>query len=418
MESLPIVVKGRTTVFSGTADPTEPEATPPTNEPDGLEAKLDLAVLLEDATPTLAAAYIELATAKANLPAAQEAVEEALVAHAEATRRHNQLSDSLALAERQLADAEESVAATADALDQSSKAVGAMAREAMISRGVYDPGLAVVLGNDTVDGAIGEHQAREAIGTARRTAIGQAQQDLGHGRSAVARLTAVTTEVTALQAEAEAALDEATAAKDQAELAKATLDALVEELTELTEKMEAEKLADQLRQQELEAEMRQLQAELAEHYANSDGPGPAWTAGYFGAPLATLNLTSPFGPRIHPVYGDVRTHMGVDYGAACGLPIYSIAAGVVVQSTSTQGYGYRVVVNHGAIGGAVLMSTYNHLESLGAPVGEAVALGSVIGKVGTTGVSTGCHLHFEIQRDGVLVDPLPYLTPGHLDKSV
>jgi len=396
-------------VVAPEADPATPETPAAAELPLGIATESDWSALVEGATPALVGAYLQLAAAQSALPAAEEAVEAAIAAHADAQRRHAQLTDSLATARRQLAELAQ-VAADADqALDQSSQALGAMAREAMTKRGMYDPGFAVVLGKDTVDRAIGEHQAREAIGTARRTAISQAQLTIGLTRGAMTRLAAVEAEVLALQAEAKVALDEAAVAKEQAEQAKDQLDALVAELDALTQKMEAEKRADQARQRQLEEEMQQLQAELAEYYQASDGPGPAWVDGFFGAPLITMNLTSPFGPRIHPIYGDERMHAGVDFGAACGQPVFAIAAGVVVQAKSTDGYGNRVVVNHGPVGGAILMSTYNHLESLMLQVGDPVAMGTVVGTVGTTGTSTGCHLHFEIQRDGSVVDPMPLL---------
>ncbi|MCL2804271.1 MAG: hypothetical protein FWD29_10055, partial [Micrococcales bacterium] len=156
------------------ASPDQQPAPAATALPAGVDTEIDWITLVDGATPALVGAYIQLATAQAALPAAEEAVDAAIAAHAEAQRRHAQLTDSLATARRQLAEMTQLAAAADQTLDESSLALGAMAREAMTKRGTYDPGFAVVLGNDTVDRAIGEHHAREAIGTARRAAISQA----------------------------------------------------------------------------------------------------------------------------------------------------------------------------------------------------------------------------------------------------
>jgi murein DD-endopeptidase MepM/ murein hydrolase activator NlpD len=116
-------------------------------------------------------------------------------------------------------------------------------------------------------------------------------------------------------------------------------------------------------------------------------------------------VSSPYGYRIHPVYGDRRLHTGWDMNAACGAPIYAAASGTVIYSGWKGGYGYANIIDHG--GG---MSTlYGHLSTLGAGYGTEVNAGDVIGPIGTTGVSTGCHLHFEVRINGSPVDPAPYM---------
>ena len=76
---------------------------------------------------------------------------------------------------------------------------------------------------------------------------------------------------------------------------------------------------------------------------------------------------------------------------------------------STRAWGNRVIVDHGTVGSTHLRTTYNHLESIGVGQGSVVLRGQVLGRVGSTGFSTGCHLHLGLERDGQLVDPLPYL---------
>ena len=109
--------------------------------------------------------------------------------------------------------------------------------------------------------------------------------------------------------------------------------------------------------------------------------------------------------RIHPIYGTSRMHNGWDMNAAHGDPIRSIAAGTVIFAGVRGGYGNTIMVDHG--GG--LVTLYAHQSRLGASVGERVSAGEVIGYIGSTGLSTGPHLHFETRVNGNPVDPDRYL---------
>jgi murein DD-endopeptidase MepM/ murein hydrolase activator NlpD len=116
-------------------------------------------------------------------------------------------------------------------------------------------------------------------------------------------------------------------------------------------------------------------------------------------------VSSPYGYRTHPIYGDRRLHTGWDMNGGCGTPIKAAAAGRVFLSGWHGGYGNTIMIDHG--GG---MSTlYAHQSSLGVSYGQQVTAGQVVGWVGTTGVSTGCHLHFEVRTNGTPVDPAPYM---------
>ena len=116
-------------------------------------------------------------------------------------------------------------------------------------------------------------------------------------------------------------------------------------------------------------------------------------------------VSSPFGERDHPLTGERKHHDGVDLAAAQGTPIRSAAEGVVSFAGERNGYGNVVIVDHA--GG--LQTLYAHQSRMGVAEGERVARGQVIGAVGSTGHSTGPHLHFEVRQGGKAVDPLPYL---------
>ncbi|MGO1383720.1 MAG: peptidoglycan DD-metalloendopeptidase family protein [Arachnia sp.] len=119
-----------------------------------------------------------------------------------------------------------------------------------------------------------------------------------------------------------------------------------------------------------------------------------------GLPVAG-RISSRFGMRKHPVTGVWKLHDGTDIAAACGTPVQSVWAGTVVSASFHSAYGYRIVVEHDG-----LRSAYAHMESFSATRGDTVMPGQQLGRVGSTGLSTGCHLHWMVWRGGSLIDPL------------
>ena len=116
-------------------------------------------------------------------------------------------------------------------------------------------------------------------------------------------------------------------------------------------------------------------------------------------------VTSGFGSRTHPIYGGERLHAGIDFRAPTGTPIRAAADGVVVYAGWRGGYGNAVIIDHGGS----LATLSGHLSGINVATGQAVATGQVIGAAGSTGGSTGPHLHFEVRVDGVPVDPWTHL---------
>jgi murein DD-endopeptidase MepM/ murein hydrolase activator NlpD len=116
-------------------------------------------------------------------------------------------------------------------------------------------------------------------------------------------------------------------------------------------------------------------------------------------------ISSGFGPRIHPVYGNARQHNGLDMAGSAGDPITACRAGTVVIAGAQGGYGNAVVIDHG--GG--MATLYAHQSRLAVQVGQQVDAGAVIGFVGSTGLSTGPHLHFEVRMLGTPIDAALYL---------
>jgi murein DD-endopeptidase MepM/ murein hydrolase activator NlpD len=137
--------------------------------------------------------------------------------------------------------------------------------------------------------------------------------------------------------------------------------------------------------------------------------GSTSSGGYLSWPLTGASITSPYGMRMHPILHVYKLHDGTDFGAACGTPLYAASDGQVVEAYYDGAYGNRVLMANGTVGGVSLSTSYNHLTSDTVQVGQSVKRGQLIGYVGTTGYSTGCHLHFMVYRNGVTTDPMNWL---------
>jgi murein DD-endopeptidase MepM/ murein hydrolase activator NlpD len=144
----------------------------------------------------------------------------------------------------------------------------------------------------------------------------------------------------------------------------------------------------------------------AEGTAGSDLPPGAISSKGWARPAAGY-ISSNFGYRTHPIYNTVRLHAGTDLAGGCGIPIYAARGGQVVYAGWNGGYGNFILINHG--GG--ITTGYAHIATGKTFVryGEQVSTGTHIANVGSTGGSTGCHLHFEVRDDGRAINPVPFM---------
>jgi murein DD-endopeptidase MepM/ murein hydrolase activator NlpD len=124
-------------------------------------------------------------------------------------------------------------------------------------------------------------------------------------------------------------------------------------------------------------------------------------------PVAPVVVTSPYGERTHPIRGEPQFHSGIDLAADEEQPVYAAEAGTVVYAGWNGGYGREVELQHDAN----TFTRYGHLDVLAVPSGALVKKGQLIGLAGMTGMATGPHLHFEVRRDSVPLDPEVVLKP-------
>lgn len=122
-------------------------------------------------------------------------------------------------------------------------------------------------------------------------------------------------------------------------------------------------------------------------------------------PVENLRTTSGFGPRRAPMRGASRNHKGIDFAGPIGTPIYATADGLIGRAKWVRGYGKFIEIEHGN----ELQTRYAHLSAMNVRYGQRVKKGDVIGYMGSTGNSTGSHLHYEVRIAGIAVNPLAFL---------
>jgi murein DD-endopeptidase MepM/ murein hydrolase activator NlpD len=183
------------------------------------------------------------------------------------------------------------------------------------------------------------------------------------------------------------------------------LDGLEEDRTALEQKIaSAEEVIGRLEKQEDELEKKSAQLEKEIKKLTAKSSAVTYSGGSMKWPLPGYNsISSAYGNRVHPVYKTIRKHTGIDIGAARGVNIVAAKGGTVISAGWQGGYGNAVIIDHG--GGVTTL--YGHCSKLLVKSGDKVKEGAAIAKVGSTGVSTGNHLHFEVRVKGAPVNPIP-----------
>ncbi|MEY2978028.1 MAG: murein hydrolase activator EnvC family protein [Prochlorotrichaceae cyanobacterium] len=174
----------------------------------------------------------------------------------------------------------------------------------------------------------------------------------------------------------------------------------------LADRLNSDRLALDAALSRLEQDSSSIGQLIRDRRANRTRPIPPVLGGGSGRLRYPVYgpISSEFGWRVHPISGTERLHAGIDFAVDYGTPITAAADGAVIFSGWYGGYGYAVILDHG--GG--ITTLYAHSDELLVSEGSWVTQGTIVAKVGSTGYSTGPHLHFEVRRDGEPVDPRPY----------
>lgn len=381
-------------------------------------------------TQALQAAQAKLETAQALLDATRRELGDARLAN-------DQLAAALAEQQRLLADAKAATARAQQDVENQQALMARAAREAYQEQTDLT-GIGVVLGSRTQ----AEIQQRVQWETTIFSTTAKRMDEL---TAAQARLA----EAERLQAEAEArvAAEKKKAAENVARVTRlersaaaqeATTAALVAESDAARAAAQAELDAETASYNALQAEEAAIEGEIAQRVADQLANGAPRediarlvAMGVISTNPATYPLAangaqmilspqgfirpvkarpgSPFGMRFHPILRYWRLHNGNDWGAGCGVPLYAAQTGTVVKAGPQGGFGNYVIIDHGRIQDASVMTGYAHQSRIVVSAGQQVAMGQLIGYVGTTGLSTGCHLHLQVYRNGKPVDPMGYI---------
>ena len=224
--------------------------------------------------------------------------------------------------------------------------------------------------------------------------------------------TAAREDAEEIKAEYEATLDALSDKQAEYEAEKADLEAKIAEASAMIEQLEEEinsnydLYLEVLAQEEaLEIDIQSMIAELERQEAANS----ITSTGTYIWPLPGYSPGSAYGWRMHPIYNEMRFHAGEDIGAPSGTPILAADSGMAtVIPDNGNGYGNYIMINHG--GGRVTL--YAHMSAFAISNGATVNQGDVIGYVGSTGNSTGPHLHFEVRVNGATTDPKQYFNFG------
>lgn len=380
---------------------------------------------LETATSRARQAGTAFAQANQQLPGAQRALAQARGEVAAARVEANAAQQVARRARAQLKAAEATLTASERQLEAARDSLSDFVR-ASYQGAPYMATSAVLTAQSPEELIAGLNYLDNLAGAERRAvdAVVKARLIAAQKRAEVADRKRI---ADAAEAKAQGALDAARDQEATAAAAEQRVAQLVSQRKQALRVAQQERAASAAQYAELQAESRRIAAALREaarkarEAARKKGqqprrPGTGGPSTGGGSPAAVLLMpvdgykSSDFGYRYDPYYNVWQLHAGTDYAAPGGAPIRAADDGRVIRAGRNGGYGNYTCIYHGELrSGRGLSTCYAHQSRILVDVGDQVARGELIGRVGTTGASTGNHLHFEVRLDGEPVNPLRYL---------
>ena len=364
--------------------------------------------ILEHANAVARNATRRLAAATAALPAAQAkvAVARGLVAAARAEantarRKANAARTQYSGAADTFRQAQDRVATARERVNQIAAASYMGSSFARVNVLVAATGPADVMDRLwLVDQVVQKQNADIETLTAARRVARTAQDETGLAKRAAEDAARVATEK----------LADARSAQTAAERARTAVITLTANRAKALAVANSQRAAVLAKYKQAKDEESRIRNALRAYAAKDGGGGGPYLGGKLLMPVHGWK-SSDFGERYDPYYRVWQLHAGADFAAGGGTPIHAAASGRVIRAGWNGGYGDYTCVSHGEFAGKDFSTCYGHQSKILVRPGEYVTRGEVIGRVGTTGASTGYHLHFETRFDGIPRDPLPYLPP-------
>ncbi len=353
-------------------------------------------------------AISDLESVRDLLPAARKALAAARVEAAAAEDSDKAAQDELEQATAAAIRAEQERAEVEFQIEDLQSRVGNLARS-VYQNGVFAD-FELLVTAQTPSELADRAAAIDAVSRANNTTLSHMAEIRAELALKEARLDVLRQQVDEKRQQAAIKLSEANIARDRAGAAKLKVDLLVAQKATALDVAASERAKVLKQYKSYQAEQQRIAAILAQQaaaeaarlaaggtlsFTPTGGKGFQW-------PIEGVRIGQGVGPRVHPVYGYRSCHTGVDMGAPTGTPIRATAAGIVVINASGGPYGNHTLISHGN----GLFSMYAHQSRFGSEEGQKVKKGDVIGYVGSTGYSTGPHLHFEIHVGGTPYDPM------------
>jgi murein DD-endopeptidase MepM/ murein hydrolase activator NlpD len=383
-------------------------------------AMRDLRHEMNETSRELKAAAAALDRAESKLPGARRRVARVHGRLVAAQARDRMIGEQLAVAEAEVERAEDEIEATLEEIAASEVLIGRIARSTYQDGGMGE--LAVVLESKSPD----DFATRLVLVQNALRSEGNVLGELAEAKADLAALRATLEakrqQLAAMKREQEKIVRQIQRLEAKAVKARERVEALIAEREIAVAAVEREKAAEEDRYARMQAESQRLsrilaararKARLAAARARAAGRSTSG-GGALSWPVSAY-VTSGFGMRTHPVTGVYKLHDGTDFGANCGTPVRAAAGGTVIQAANVPGYGNQLVIDHGAMRGAGVATSYSHLMSFRRGYGSRISRGEVIGYSGGAegmygaGYSTGCHLHFMVYVNGGPTDPMGWL---------
>lgn len=369
---------------------------------------------LNEVDSELADAYLKLAETELQIPEAQTRLDETRIAAEQARKEDERLAGRLKSAQDEertlLGQVEEGNTQISRSNEEVSKASmqaykgSGMPNPATVYLGAADP-------QDAVDRTMNYRLTLQSQGAELSTLRDTQSVKV----NAADRLTAVREEIADLKKKSADAVVERERAETEAANAKKSLDDLftsqksqTKTLEELKGKYKDSETALTSRSSELDADIQALIAKEKSSTTTSVAAPTGNAKAGFVQPTGG-SRGSRFGWRFHPIFHTRKLHKGMDFAAACGTPARAITSGKVLSTSYNSRAGNKVIVAHGIYNGQLLTTSYHHLQGFAVSAGQTVTKGQTVGFVGSTGSSTGCHLHFETHLDGQAVNPTQFI---------
>ncbi|SDR71452.1 Murein DD-endopeptidase MepM and murein hydrolase activator NlpD, contain LysM domain [Nocardioides scoriae] len=363
---------------------------------------------LQESSRALAAAATRLREARAKLSGAQQRLGAAQAELVEARRLDLRMQARLEAAEARLARAQAALEVARERVRGQRADIGRLAASMYVNGDPSMMGLSVVLNSQDPAEATSQLNTVDSLMSRQDLTLDELRATRAAMVAEEAEVAAAKEAVAEQRAAAATNLSRSQELERQAAAARTEVASLVVGRRAAEAQAGRARAADAGQLRAAEQQAARIKRLILERAARQRGGVTGASGGFLARPVPGY-VTSPYGYRIHPIYGYYGLHDGTDFHAPCGTPNVAVAAGTVISTAWSDVYGNRLYLDVGQVNGKNMTVVYNHLSSYAVGAGQRVGRGQVVGYAGTTGWSTACHLHFSVLLDGNPVDPMRYL---------